>query len=369
MGAMTAAVLEQGGKIEVGQVDIEEPRPGEVLVKITDCGVCHSDLSVIDGSFPAPFPIVLGHEAAGVVEAVGDGVTDLEVGDKAVLTPLPSCGTCFYCVRNQPTLCARYSSAMFTSTRPDGTSPLSRNGELMHRGLGMGGWAGFVVVPAEAVVKVPDDVDLAEACVIGCAVQTGVGAVLNLADVEAGSSVVVLGGGGIGVAVTQGARLAGAAKIIVVDPVAERRTAAEHFGATHTVNPDDTDVAGFCQELTGGIGVDYAFEAAGLASLVETGITATRPGGTTVCVGAPPLDQNITISPAVLFTVSEKRLLGCLLGSVNAKRDIPRYLDLAAIGKLDLAGMVTHQFPLAEVNAAIGNLKDRNGIRTSLSIA
>lgn len=362
-------MLEEGGKIEVGEVDIEEPHAGEVLVKVTDCGVCHSDLSVIDGSFPAPQPIVLGHEAAGVVEVVGAGVADLQTGDKAVLTPLPSCGTCFYCVRNQSTLCARYSSAMFTSTRPDGTSPLSRRGDLVHRGLGMGGWAGYVVVPAEAVVKVPDEVDLAEACVVGCAVQTGVGAVLNLADVEAGSSVAVLGGGGIGVAVTQGARLAGAAKIVVVDPVAERRAAAEHFGATHTVDPDETDVVGFCQELTGGRGVDYAFEAAGLAALVETGIMATRPGGTTVCVGAPPLDQNITIAPAVLFTVSEKRLLGCLLGSVNGKRDIPRLLELAAAGRLDLGGMVTHRFPLADVDTAVTNLQDRKGIRTSLSIA
>jgi S-(hydroxymethyl)glutathione dehydrogenase / alcohol dehydrogenase len=367
MGSMRAAVLEPDGKLAVGQVDIEDPRPDEVLVRVTDCGVCHSDLSSLDGSFPAATPTVLGHEAAGIVEAVGPGVTRLRAGDKAVLTPLPPCGRCYFCTRGQPTLCAEYSSALFTSTRPDGTSPLSRGGELVYRGLGMGGWAEYVVLPQDGVVKVDDDVDLAEACVIGCAVQTGVGAVLQTARVEEGATVLVLGAGGIGIAVVQGARLAGASVIVAVDPVAQRREAALRFGATHAIDPTDTDVTAFCMDLTG-IGMDYCFEAAGQAALLEQGIASSRAGGTTVGVGAAPIDQGISIPMVAGFTATEKRLIGCLLGSVHAHRDIPRLLALAKAGRLDLAGMITDRYPLDDVTAAVDNLQQRRGIRTALTI-
>lgn len=368
MRSMRAAVLEAGGKLEVGGVDIEDPRPGEVCVRVTDCGVCHSDLSYVDGSFPAMTPVVLGHEAAGVVEAVGPGVTHLHPGDKVVLTPLPSCGRCYFCTRGNPTLCASYSSALVTSTRPDGTTPLSRGDEVVYRGLGMGGWAEYVVLPHEGAVKVDDDVDLAEACVIGCAVQTGVGAVLETARVEEGATVLVLGAGGIGIAVVQGARMAGASIVVVADPVAERREAALRFGATHALDPASVDVTSFCMDLTG-VGMDYCFEAAGQAALLEQGIATSRPGGTTVGVGAPPLDQGISIPMVAGFTATEKRLIGCLLGSVNAHRDIPRLLALARGGRLDLAGMITHRYPLDEVGAAVDNLRERCGIRTSLRIA
>jgi S-(hydroxymethyl)glutathione dehydrogenase / alcohol dehydrogenase len=367
MGSMRAAVLEADGKLAVGQIDIEDPRPGEVLVRVTDCGVCHSDLSSLDGSFPAATPTVLGHEAAGIVEAVGPGVTRLRAGDKAVLTPLPPCGRCYFCTRGQPTLCAEYSSALFTSTRPDGTSPLSRGGELVYRGLGMGGWAEYVVLPQDGVVKVDDEVDLAEACVIGCAVQTGVGAVLQTARVEEGATVLVLGAGGIGIAVVQGARLAGASVIVAVDPVAQRREAALRFGATHAIDPTDTDVTAFCMDLTG-IGMDYCFEAAGQAALLEQGIASSRAGGTTVGVGAAPIDQGISIPMVAGFTATEKRLIGCLLGSVHAHRDIPRLLALAKAGRLDLAGMITDRYPLDDVTAAVDNLQQRRGIRTALTI-
>jgi len=369
MGSMCAAVFEADGRLSVGAIDIEDPRPGEVLVKVTDCGICHSDLSTMDGSFPAPTPTVLGHEAAGIVEAVGPAVTELHAGDKVVLTPLPSCGHCYFCTRRQPTLCAKYSSALFTATRPDGTSPLARDGGLVHRGLGVGGWAEYVVVPQEGAVKVADDVDLAEACVIGCAVQTGVGAVLETARVEEGATVLVLGAGGIGISVVQGARLAAASVIVVADPVAARRDAALTFGATHVVDPTTTDVSSFCRDLTDGVGMDYCFEAAGQAALIETGIATSRSGGTTVCVGAPPIDQGISIPMVVAFAATEKRLVGCLLGSVNAHRDIPRLLALAEAGRLDLGAMITDRYPLAEVDAAVDNLRERRGLRTALSIA
>jgi S-(hydroxymethyl)glutathione dehydrogenase/alcohol dehydrogenase len=368
MGEMRAAVLEADGKLGISAVDVEDPRPGEVMVRVTDCGVCHSDLSIVDGGLPAPTPVVLGHEAAGVVDAVGAGVTRLRPGDKAVLTPLPACGRCYFCTRGNPTLCAVHSSALFTSTRPDGTSPLSRGGEVVYRGLALGGWAERVVVPQAAVVKVDDDTDLAEACVIGCAVQTGVGAVLETAKVEEGATVLVLGAGGIGIAVVQGARLAGAATIVVADPVAARREAALRFGATHAVDPSTVDVTAFCMDVSG-VGVDYAFEAAGQAALIELGIATVRPGGTVVGVGAPSVDQGVTIPTFAAFSAMEKRLVGCLLGSVNAHRDIPRFLALARAGRLDIGAMITHRFPLDDVGAAVENLRQRQGIRTALRVS
>ncbi len=217
---MRAAVLEQPNTpVAVSEIDIRPPKAGEVLVRVAACGVCHSDLSVIDGSFPAPLPVVLGHEAAGVVEEVGAGVTSVAPGDQVVLTPLPACGTCYFCTRGQPTLCSVYSMSLFSNLLPDGTSPLSRDGAVVYRGLATAAWAERAIMPEAGVVKVGADVPLDVACVIGCAVQTGVGAVLNTAKVEEGATVLVLGAGGIGIAVTQGARLAAASRIIVVDPV------------------------------------------------------------------------------------------------------------------------------------------------------
>jgi Zn-dependent alcohol dehydrogenase len=339
-----------------------------VQVRIAACGVCHSDLSIVDGSFPSPLPVVLGHEAAGVVEEIGPGVTSVAPGDQVVLTPLPSCGRCYFCTRNQPTLCAEWSLSLFTSLLPDGTSPLSRRGEIVYRGLATAAWAEHAIMPEVGVVRVDPDLPLETACVIGCAVQTGVGAVLNTAAVEPGATVLVLGAGGIGIAVTQGARIAGAARIVVSDPVAERRDAALRFGATDVIDPGADDVAMAGLELTGGIGFDYAFEAAGQAALIEQGIAAIRPGGTTVCVGAPPVDQGIGIPGVVGFTATEKRLVGCLLGSVHAARDIPILVALWRAGRLDLEGMVTARLPLSDAEDGLERLRRREGIRTVLTV-
>jgi Zn-dependent alcohol dehydrogenase len=364
---MRAAVFEGvGTPIEVDEVAVRGPRSGEVLVRVAACGVCHSDLSVVDGSFPSALPVVLGHEAAGVVEEVGAEVTSVVPGDHVVLTPLPSCGQCYFCTRGQPTLCARFSASLFTNLLPDGTSPLSRGDEVVYRGLGTAAWAELAIMPELGVVKIGADVPLETACVLGCAVQTGVGAVLNTAAVEPGATVLVLGAGGIGIAVTQGARVAGAARIIVSDPVPERRAAAVRFGATDAVEPDH--LAAAVLDATDGIGVDYAFEAAGQATLIEQGIAATRNGGTTVCVGAPPLDQGISLPGVVTFTATEKKITGCLLGSVHSQRDVPRLLALWKAGRLDLDGMITARLPLARTQDAVDALADREGIRTVLTV-
>jgi S-(hydroxymethyl)glutathione dehydrogenase / alcohol dehydrogenase len=369
MRAMTAAVLEAVDQpLVVDEVGLRDPKAGEVLVRVAHCGVCHSDLSVIDGSFPSPLPVVLGHEATGVVEEVGPGVTAVVPGDPVVLTPLPSCGQCYFCARGQPTLCANHSSSLFTSTMPDGTSPIERGGDVVYRGLATAAFAEFAVMPEIGVVRIPPDVDLGIACVLGCAVQTGVGAVLNTAKVEEGATVVVLGAGGIGISVTQGAALAGASTIVLVEPDPERRGAALRFGATHVLDPFTDDVATAGLDLTG-VGFDYAFETAGKAALIERSISAVRPGGTVVCVGAPPLAEGITIPSVVTFTATEKRLIGCLLGSVSSQYDVPRLVALWQAGRLDLDAMVTARFPLTKVNDAVDGARSLQGLRTVIDVA
>jgi Zn-dependent alcohol dehydrogenase len=363
-----AAILEESGKPLVIRDDvvIADPRPGQVRVRVKHCGICHSDLSLADGVFPAPTPIILGHEAAGVVDAVGADVEGLAPGDPVVLTPVAPCGSCYWCVRGEPGVCVN-ASMIATNTFRDGTTGLSRGGETVFRGVGLGAFAEYVLVPPSGAIKIPAGVPLDVACVIGCAVQTGVGAVLNTAKVEPGASVLVIGLGGIGLAIVQGARVAGAARIIAADPVAARRDAAFRFGATDVVDPTTTDVVSRAHDLTG-IGVDYAFDAVGRASLVQAGLAATRNGGTTVAVGAAPIDDVITIAPAALFTLVEKKLVGCALGSCHSGRDIPRLVALWQAGRLDLDGLVTSRRPLAEINQGLDDLRHSRGIRTILTI-
>jgi S-(hydroxymethyl)glutathione dehydrogenase/alcohol dehydrogenase len=363
---MRAAVLEEAGRpfTLCDDVTIDEPGPGHVLVRVRHCGVCHSDLSIADGVFPAPTPIILGHEAAGVVEALGPGVDGFALGDPVVLTPLPPCGACYWCVRGEPGCCVR-ANTIATNTHLDGTTGLRRGDTTVFRGVGLGAFAERVVVPVSGAIRVPDGVALDVACVVGCAVQTGVGAVLNTARVEAGATVLVMGLGGIGLSIVQGARVAGAARIVASDPLPARREAAVRLGATDVVDPAADDVVSRCHALTG-VGVDYAFDAVGRAALVQAGLAATRNGGTTVVVGAAPVDEAITIMPAALFTLQEKKLLGCALGSCNAVRDIPRLLALYQAGRLDLDALVTARRPLDEIDAAMDDLRAGRGIRTVL---
>jgi Zn-dependent alcohol dehydrogenase len=363
-----AAVLEEAGRPFVLRDDVEvaAPRSGQVRVRVTHCGVCHSDLSLADGVFPCPTPVILGHEAAGVVDAVGADVSGLVAGDHVVLTPVPPCGTCYWCVRGEPGVCVN-AGAIATNAFPDGWTGFTRGGATVFRGVGLGAFGQYVLTSATGAVRVPTEVPLETACVIGCAVQTGVGAVLNTARVEPGATVLVLGLGGIGQSIVQGARVAGAARIIAVDPIAARREAARRFGATDLIDPEAENVVARTHELTG-VGADYAFDAVGRASLVQDGLQATRNGGTTVAVGAAPMDDVITIAPAALFTISEKKLVGCTLGSSNAVREIPRLVSLWQAGRLDLEGLVTARRPLAEIDDAFTDLRAGRGIRTVLAM-
>ena len=363
---MRAALLEAANEPFVidDSVKIDDPGPGYVRVKVSNCGICHSDLTVARGA--SATPIVLGHEAAGVVDAVGEGVTMLAPGDSVVLTPIAPCGRCYFCLRGDAGLCVNNRDVL-TNTFADGSTGLSRGGDLVYRGLGVGGFAEYVLTTETGAIRVPADTPLDVVCVIGCAVQTGVGAVLNTAQVEAGATVLVLGLGGIGQSVVQGARVAGASRIIASDPIPARREAALRLGATDVVDPGRDDVATVARSITD-VGPDYAFECAGLTALAQVGIAATRPGGMTVLVGAPTADQAITIAPAVLFGIEEKQLKGCFLGSCNSLRDVPRMVDLWRAGQLDLEGLITHRRPLDEINDAFADMEAGRGIRTVLEM-
>ena len=305
----------------IEDLEVEEPRGDEVLVKVANCGICHSDLSLVDLMVGSGEVMVLGHEAAGTIEAVGESVTGLAVGDKVLLTPLAPCGTCYWCVRGEATACR--DAQMFSSgLRPDGTTPLSRGGSPVKRGLGVAGFGQHTVVRESGAVKLDPDTPLDIACVIGCAMQTGVGAVLHSAKVEPGATVLVTGLGGIGAAVVQGARVAGASKIVVSDPVAERREAAMHFGATHAIDPNAEDVVARAVDLTGGVGVDYAFEAAGVSALVTTCLDSTRVGGAAVIVGVDATLASAEFLPASLVTHG-KSIIGSLPGTVTPNATSP----------------------------------------------
>ena len=362
---MRAALLEKNQQplAIVDDVEIESPRARDVVVKISHCGICHSDLSMVDIPVGGQLPAIFGHEAAGIIEEVGSSVTRLAKGDKVMLTPLPSCGCCYFCVRGESSLCVEGQNFM-TGLRADGTTPLSRGGESVFQGFGLGGWGEFAVIDEGRAIKVAPDTPLEVACVIGCAVQTGVGAVLNTAKVEEGATVLVMGLGGIGISIVQGARLANAARIIVSDPVAERRDHASNFGATDILDPNQEDVVARAIEATGGIGVDYAFDGAGSSALVTQGLQATRSGGTTVMVGAPmdPLEMPL---PA-MFLTQEKKLVGSLLGSCNGHRDVPRFLALWRKGALDLESMISDRRPIEDINAGLDDMRASRGLRTVL---
>lgn len=352
----------------VDDVEVTGPGPGQVRVRISACGVCHSDLSLVRGAVPLAGPTIPGHEAAGEVAELGAGVSDLDVGDHVVLSPNPACGTCPYCRRGETSVCEGLWSIAL-STFPDRTTHLSRptgsgGHEVVYRGMGLGAWAEEVIVSSSAAVRIEPDVPTDVACVIGCAVQTGVGAAINTARVRPGDDVLVMGAGGIGVSIVQGAVIAGAARVIVSDPSEARRESAVHFGATHVIDPSTVDVVTATMDLTG-IGADVAFDAVGSSALVESGIAAVRSRGTVVMVGAPPAEETASVSvAAVMFT--EKRLVGSLLGSCSPQRDIPRLVALWQAGRLDLAAMVTNRRPLSQVNEALEDLAAGRGLRTVL---
>jgi S-(hydroxymethyl)glutathione dehydrogenase/alcohol dehydrogenase len=357
-----AAVLWRPGEpVEIAEVDLAPPREGEVLVKIAACGVCASDLHVLDGDLPEPLPLVLGHEASGVVAEVGPGVRSPAPGDHVVLALVPSCGECAQCRRGLPNFCELGARMAATGTLADGTSRLSLNGTTLHHFNSVSSFAGHAVVPASVAVKIRADVPLEMTALIGCAVLTGCGAVANTAGVEEGATVAVWGCGGVGASIVQGARLAGAGQIVAVDVRPEKLALARTLGATDAVLAGPgTDAVAEVRDLTAG-GPDYVFEAIGTEATIQDAWAAAGPRGTVVVVGIMPKGRTLTIDPWQFF--AEKTLKGSFLGSARIREDIPRLVDLYAARELRLDPLVERRIPLAELPAAFERLRAGEGMR------
>ncbi len=356
----------QSSPVLIDDLECAAPEAGQIRVQISHCGICHSDLTFME-SPEAPLPMVLGHEAAGTVTAAGSGADGFQEGDSVMLSPFAPCDRCYYCVRNERVLCVE-AAAMFTGVFSDGTSPLSRAGELVYRGLGVGGFSAETVVMASAAVKIEEDVPRSVAAVMGCAVQTGVGAVLNTAKMEPGATALVMGLGGIGISAVQGTRLAGASRVIATDPIASRRDMALKMGATDVLDPGDANVVveDHVMDLTGGIGADYVFDCAGSVDLIMTGLRASRKGGTVVMVGVPSYDSVLSIPAPATLLVDEKKLIGSLYGSSDSRREVPRLLDFWRAGRLDLEGMVSSHLPIEEIQSGLDDMSQGKGLRTIL---
>ena len=353
---MKAAVCyENNQPVRVEDVEQDAPRRGEVRVRLAASGVCHSDLSVVTGVLPLQLPCVLGHEGAGIVEEVGEGVTRLARGDSVVLSWITPCGTCYFCRMGRVSLCDLGAQINLTSLMPDGTSRLHKDGQDLYPFSALGTMAETAVVPENAAVKVPADTPLDKAALVGCAVMTGVGAVFNTAQVTPGSRVAVFGAGGVGLNAIQGAAIAGAEQVIAVDVNGRKLEFAKGFGATHTVDASKGDPAKAIKKITGGIGADYTFEAIGRKESIEQAHAAVRKGGTCVVIGVAAYGELVSLN-AFLLPLLEKRLVGCWYGSGNPHLDIPRLIALYRAGKLKLDELVTRTYKLDEVNQAFDDM-------------
>ncbi len=334
-------------------VELEPPGAGEVRVRLQAAGVCHSDWHAVTGRLPMPMPMVLGHEGSGVVDAVGAGVRGVAPGDRVVVTWVPSCGACYWCLNGSSELCAEANRGAVDGTGADGRTPLSWRGAPLHRFSWAGTLAAEAVVPEAAVVRIGGDLPWREAALLGCAVQTGVGAALR-SPIRAGDTVAVLGLGGVGLNVVQGARIAGAARIIGADPVAWKGELALQMGATDLVGSGQDPLSAVL-DLTDGRGVDVAFEAVGSVALMAAAFNVARRGGTAVMVGVPDPTEELSVN-AFAFPSQEKTLTGSWLGGSHPARDIPRLEALWRAGLLQLAPLLSHDYALADAPQALQDL-------------
>jgi S-(hydroxymethyl)glutathione dehydrogenase/alcohol dehydrogenase len=338
--------------LSIEEVEIDPPMADEVLVKIAAAGICHSDYHIMKGEWQFGVPQILGHEASGIVAEVGPGVTDLKPGDRCALSFRAWCGRCRYCIAGRPILCNGYDGGPRGSML-DGTYRVHRDGEDIPVMGRMGGFAEYAVMPAQQVVPIAAEIDMESLALIGCAVTTGVGAVLNTAKVEPGSTVAVIGCGGVGLNVVQGAVIAGASRIIAVDLLDNKLDYAGSFGASDLVNGATSDPVQQVLDLTGG--VDYVFEAIGNVGATEQAIKMAARGGTVTLVGMAPQHQAASFDP-LLFTVNEIRMLGCFYGSFRPKLDFLRYVDMVVKGQLKVSELISRRYTLDEINEAYDRL-------------
>jgi len=366
---MRAAVLREPGRaIAVEEVDLDPPKEREILVRVAAVGVCHSDVRLADGELgPGRWPAVMGHEGAGIVESVGEGIDDVVPGDRVALCFVPACRSCRYCLAGQPNLCLVVAEAGARGTLLDGTSRLQLpDGTTLQHGLRTACFAEYAVVAAGGAVPIPPELPLWQAALLGCGVVTGMGAVRNAARLQPGDSAAVVGCGGVGLQVLAAARLAGARPIIAIDRVPEKLERALAQGATHALaTATDVDPVRTVRDLTQG-GVDFAFEVVGRAETIRLAWDLVRPGGTAIVVGLAPDGVEASV-PAIEF-LSEKSLRGSYYGSGDPQAELPGLARMAVAGELDLAGVVTAVEPLAADNDALDRLRHGEGARTVLLV-
>jgi S-(hydroxymethyl)glutathione dehydrogenase / alcohol dehydrogenase len=362
MATINAAIF-HGPKqpLSIEEIDIDRPRGREVLVRTVASGVCHSDLHFVEGLYPFPAPAVLGHEAAGIVEEIGEGVSYVKPGDHVIACLSVFCGHCDQCLSGHPNRCSNRAETQ----RQSGEKPrLSQKGGTVNQFADVAGYAEKMLLHENALVKISEKMPLDRAALIGCGVTTGVGAALNTARVEPGSMVAVFGCGGVGLAAIQGARIAGARRIIAVDVFENKLAMARRMGATDTVDASSTDPVKAIKEITGG-GVDFSFEAIGLKSATEQAFYCLVPGGTATVIGMIPVGQKVEIEGRYFLT--ERRLQGCNMGSNRFRIDMPRYIDFYLQGGLNLDDMVTRKGRLEDVNDAFRAMKAGEVARTVLT--
>lgn len=360
MGTRAAILREIGEPLRIEDIELAPLAPDQVRVLLRASGVCHSDLSQATGLLPAGTPCVLGHEGAGVIEAVGSEVHHVSPGDHVVIAWTAACHRCWFCARGEVHLCENAIADSYSM--PYATD---RDGTALFTSMGVSSFATATNCLGRAVIPIPEDIPLDIASLIGCGVSTGAGAALNTAPVAHGSAVAVIGLGGVGLAALMAAVARGAATVIAVDPVQARREVALSVGATHVVDPADGDIAKQIRRLTGHRGADTVFEAVGRSAVIDAAVRGTRRGGTTCVVGAAPPDDVLELSPYKLF-MDAKTLVGCQYGSVVPARDFPLLLDLWRAGRLPLEALLTRRVPLDDVNEAFTDLEAGRGIRTVL---
>ncbi len=365
-----AAVLEtmgaahpyaQSRPLKIEELDLAPPGIGEILVRIKAAGLCHSDLSVINGDRPRPMPMALGHEAAGIVEQLGDGVHDLAVGDHVVLVFVPSCGHCNPCAEGRPALCEPGAAANGAGSLLSGARRITRNGHDVHHHLGCSAFATHAVVSRRSAIKIDRDLPFEHAALFGCAVLTGVGAVVNTAEVHAGTSVAVIGLGGVGLASVLGAAAAGARQVIAVDLSADKLALAQALGATHAFDAGAPEVVATIRAATQG-GVDTAIEMAGSTRAFDLAYRITRRGGMTVTAGLPPPDATWAM-PVVNLVAEERTIKGSYVGTCVPVRDIPRYVDLFRGGRLPVDRLLTGTLALDDINRGFDLLHEGKAVR------